>query len=164
MKQVILIFLCFIGLACSQNQMSERDLKRQQRLSTLEVKRQELTRVSGRYLGVLTKQDEYSQNVRLNLEVKDVPEVIEGEIDPVLVPKLIGTLRFLLGEDGGHEYIDAPISSSDFNAQDSGLYLVAKHDQFGDLIMQLRLDDPTLSGTWNAPSLGVSGVLDLRKE
>jgi hypothetical protein len=86
----------------------------------------------------------------------------EGEVDPVLVPRLIGTLRFLLGQE--HEYIDAPITSSDFNATNSILSLVAKHEQFGDLVMQLALRDRTLSGDWNAPSLGANGTIDLVKE
>jgi hypothetical protein len=157
------LFLCFGFVAgCSQNKLSDRDVKRQQRIATLEIKRQELSRVAGRYPGTLTKRDDYTQDVRLTLEIKDVPEVQEGEVDPVLVPRLIGTLRFLLGQE--HEYIDAPITSSDFNATNSILSLVAKHEQFGDLVMQLTLRDRTLSGDWNAPSLGANGTIDLVKE
>lgn len=142
--------------ACGTKKLSERDQALQKQQQGVDLKRSELTKIAGQYLGELSSLDGTSHRVRLNLEVKDVPEAANGT-DPVLIPKLLGSLRFILGDEDMGENIDAPIQSSEFLKAKNQLSIVAKHAQFGDLVMSATADGSVVDGTWNAASVSRSG-------
>lgn len=168
MKSKSILILSILGLslmACSQQKPSDRDLARQQEINLAEVKRAELAQVEGRYVGTLLGSAGYEQPVVLNLEVRDVPEDNPGEgVDPILIPKLVGYLRFLYGNEDLGEYSDAPIRSAEYYAAQRKLNIVVVHSQFQELILNLTAQHNSASGSWGAASVGASGTVQLNME
>jgi len=82
----------------------------------------------------------------------------------VLVPKLIGYLRFLYGSEEVGEYSDAPVGSAEYFAAPGRLNLVVVHSQFQDLVLNVSVQGADLVGVWSAASVGASGTLRLSRE
>lgn len=151
--------------ACSQQKPSDRDIARQQEISLAEVKRAELAQVEGRYQGMLLGDSGFEQPVILSLQVRDIPEDNPGEgVDPILIPKLVGYLRFLYGNEDLGEYSDAPIKSAEYYSNQKKLNIVVNHSQFGDLILNLSVQNEDASGSWGAGSVGASGTAQFNME
>lgn len=166
MKRALLLAVISLG-ACSQGKISERDMKRQQQQDQANLKRQELTTVAGKYIGQLRNPaDNVDMDVLLDLEVKDLPESTTEGVDPVLVPKIVGTLRIYAGAAGGTEFWDAAIVESEYKPAQNLISLVVQQDQFGRMILQLDVKDEgkVLSGTWAANASGKTGTVYVTKE
>ncbi|MBP7843508.1 MAG: hypothetical protein KA116_01715 [Proteobacteria bacterium] len=99
----------------------------------------------------------------LRIAVQDVPVVVEGQTDPILTPKLTGSLRFLLGNEDAGEYTDAAIDSAEYISSRKQLNLVVNHSQFSKMILNSTHNEPTLSGNWSAASVGISGTSTLQR-
>ncbi len=147
---------------CGTKKLSERDQALQKQQQGVDLKRSELMQIAGQYLGDIKSTDGTVHRVRLMLEVKDVPEAREGT-DPMLIPRLLGSLRFILGDEGMGENIDAPIQSSEFIKAKDQLSLVAKHNQFGELVVSAIAKDGVVSGTWNAAAVSRSGEIRVER-
>lgn len=158
-----LVALLLFGVGCSQQKLNERDVKRNQEVATAEALRAEYQQVAGVYDGELLGTDDYQQDVVLRIAVQDVPVDAEGQTDPVLTPKLTGSLRFLIGSEEAGEYTDAAIESAEYISSRKQLNLVVNHSQFNKMILNLTLNEPTLSGNWSAASVGVSGTTALQR-
>lgn len=155
-----LIFL--LGtLSCSQQKISDQERRREQEIAAAESLRQEYKQVVGVYTGELLGDNDYQQDVTLSLSIQDIPVVVEGQVDPVLTPKLVGQLRLVFSE---LEFIDAPIQSSEYFAAQKRLNLLVNHSQTGEMSFNLVLSNSQLSGTWVAPTAGNSGTTTLNKE
>ena len=115
----------------------------------------------GVYHGELLGANDYQQDVILSLSIQDIPVVVEGQVDPVLTPKLVGQLRLVFSDI---EFIDAPIQSSEYFAAQKRLNLLVNHSQTGEMSFNLVLSNSQLSGTWVAPTAGNSGTTTLNKE
>ena len=159
---VCLVILIFAN-GCSQKKLSERDRKLQDRQQKIDVKKNELLPLTGKYIGTLIGENEYLQNVKLFLEVKDIPES-SGQGDPVLTPKIVGNLRFLYGSEQGHEYIDCSVVSAEFNKSTRQLTVIVTHKQFNEMILSGTVAEKRFIGAWNASSLGMRGTFRLDKE
>lgn len=152
------VIALFALAACTQGKISERELRRQQQTDQANLKRQELESVAGAYRGTLKNDSGYNQTVLLNLDVKDLPKETEDSVDPILVPKLVGGLRFQFGGDDSREYVDAGIDDSDYSPSRKTIVLVVKHQQFDRMILRLEvIGDHTLEGTWTAATVNASG-------
>ncbi len=149
--------------ACSQQKLNERDVKRNQEVAAADALRAEYQAVAGTYDGALVGSNDYLQAVVLRIAVQDVPVEAEGQTDPVLTPKLIGTLRFLIGNEEAGEFTDGAIESSEYIFSRRQLNLVVNHSQFNKMILNLTLNDSVLSGSWSASSVGVSGTTALQR-
>ncbi len=162
-KFSILILSSILLAACSQKKLNERDIKRNQEVATAEAQRTEYQAVAGVYDGKLLGSDDYQQEIVLRLAVQDVPVDEEGQADPVLTPKLTGTLRFLIGSEDSGEYTDAAIESAEYIATRKQLNLVLNHAQFNKMVMNLTLNTTVLSGNWGASTVGASGTVEITK-
>lgn len=160
---VLAALLCFTFSSCSQKKLSERDRKLQERQQSIDVKKNELAPLVGTYYGQLKGADDYKQNIKLVLEVKDVPES-DGQADPILIPKLVGNLRFVYGLQDSDEYIDSAIKSAEYNASTRQLTLVVTHQQFNEMHLSGVVNSSLISGNWSASSLGVRGDFQVNKE
>lgn len=162
----LLILACVsLGLSsgCSSKKLSERDQALQKQQQGVDLKRGELARIAGQYVGSFSSNDGTSHRVRLILVVKDVPEN-GGNADPVLVPKLLGSLRFILGDEELGENIDAAIQSSEFIKARNQLSLVIKHVQFGEMVVSATVSGRIIVGSWNASGVSRSGQIQVEKE
>ena len=162
MKTIGLLLLCALQIACSQNKLSDRDRELQDRQRSIDLKKGELMPLAGEYWGELTGANGYRQNVKLFLEVREVPEG-DGKTDVILVPKLLGTLRFYFGEDDPNERIDCAIKSSEYIKASQRLALVIENPQFKEMVVTADADGKQVSGSWNAVSVGNSGSLELTR-
>ncbi len=149
--------------SCSRNTISERDAIREQKLAAAETKRQELQLVTGSYFGKFSQVNGVEQNVSLNIEIKDIPIVSEGSVDPVMTPTLTGYFRFNFGEGSlkDSEYIGFSIQKADYNPNQDKLDLVVSNNDYNDIIITGYLSGANLTGTWTAPSAATSGSLNL---
>ena len=163
LRVVTMMALALSLLACAPKKISERDQALQKQQQGIDLKRGELNQIAGRYAGVFTSTDGISHDVRIILEVKDIPESAGGA-DPVLVPRLLGSFRFVLGDEDAGENVDAPIRSSEFIKAKSQLLLVVRHPQFGDLVLSTVVSGAEISGTWNAASLSRSGQVRVKRQ
>ena len=152
-----------ITVSCSQKKLSEQELRRQQELLTADKIRAELEQVAAVYEGNIESSSGLNQKIRLIMNVRDVPVVVEGSPDPVLTPRLVGNLRFIYNEQA-NEYIDAPIKAAEFLRTRSSLNLIVSHSQFGELTFNYLVEPGDLTGIWNAPSVGVSGTSKVRRK
>jgi hypothetical protein len=165
MKVIVtsLIGLTFaFTVGCSTKRLSDRDKFLQEQQQGADLKRGELNTVAGEYLGELIGSDGLNHNVRLILQVKDVSET-KGDADPVLIPKLLGSLRFILGNEDMNEVIDCPIKTSEYVKARGLISIVVSHAQFGELVISGTADGSTVSGTWNASSVSRNGRILVRK-
>ena len=156
--------LLFMGIAaCSKSKLSDRDIQKQKDVSVAEAKKNDLSKVSGIYEGYLTGANEYRQFVRLSLEVKDVPVTREGSAEAVPTPKLFGSLRFVIGSEDANEFVDTAVKEADYYPQNEKLDVIVNHEQFGDLLLTMKRDDNSLTGSWRAPTVGAQGDVTLSK-
>ncbi len=164
-SSTLLTTICAVLLlgACTGKKLSDRDQKLQQQKSQGEAKKQELAVVGGQYHGQLKSDAGLEQAILLNLEIKEVPESQEGSVDPVLVPKIVGYLRFLYGGVNTDEYVDCIIKQADYRGQSQDLYLVVNHAQFGDLNIEGKRNENVLQGRWKAAQVGASGTIQVNK-
>lgn len=166
-KQIAgLLFLLLLITSCAKSSISERDAKREQLKSAAETKRKELQVVAGDYQGTLTQVAGLDQNTTLSLEIKDIPTVVEGNVDPVPVPTLKGFLRFNLGAGaGGAEFVSFSIDKADFDPRRNKLDLVVSNPQFKEMVISTVFDGTSkLSGTWTSPSSAASGSVALDRK
>ena len=164
MKRLFTVFgiLSLIFSACTQKKLSERDQKLQERQQAIDVKKNELGPLAGTYYGQLTGENSYNQNIKVVLEVKDVPQS-DGQADPILIPKLVGNLRFLYGSEDSNEYIDCVIKSAEYNKSTHQISLVIVHQQFNEMLLSGIVSSNKISGSWNAASVGVRGDFQVDK-
>lgn len=158
--------ILFSLAACSQgSQLTEREQRREAEKYAAATKRRELDEVAGVYQGQLTSPTGVNQFVILNLEVKDLPDATREGVDPVLVPKIVGHLRFRFGGADSKEYIDAPVIESDYAPSTRTVHLVVNHAQFDRMILQMQLspEGRILNGTWNAETVGLKGDLNVER-
>lgn len=159
---LLLKLTLLLGAAsCSQQKISAQERAREQEIAAAEILRQEYKQVVGVYSGELLGNNEYQQDVVLTLSIQDIPVVVEGQVDPVLTPKLVGQLRLLFSE---LEFIDAPVQSAEYFAIQKKLNLVVNHAQTGEMSLNLTLTGNNLSGTWVAPTAGNSGTTLLDRD
>ncbi len=150
--------------ACAKSSISDRDARRTQLTNAGEVKRKELMLVAGRYQGLLTQTSGPNQSVLLNLEIKDIPTPVEGEVDPIMTPILTGYLRFNFAVGGdANEYIGFAIQKAEFDPNREKLDLVLTHADYKDLIVTMERKDAALKGTWTAPSIASSGTIEVQR-
>lgn len=152
--------------ACSQGTpLTEREQRREAEKHAAATKRRELDEVAGVYQGQLTSPTGVNQFVILNLEVKELPDATREGVDPVLVPKIVGHLRFQFGPADSKEYLDAPVSESEYAPSSRTIHLVVNHAQFDRMILQMQLspEGRSLSGTWNAETVGLKGDLSVER-
>lgn len=162
---ILMIAGLFLTLSCAKNSLSDRDAKREQIKSSAETKRKELQIVAGEYNGILTQGSGVDQNTTLSLEIKDVPMVVEGQVDPVPVPTLKGFLRFNLGSAGtGAEFIGFAIDKADFEPKRNKLDLVVSNPDYKEMVISATLSGSKLNGTWTAPSTASSGTISLDRK
>lgn len=159
-----LLLLVFISLmsACSRQGMSERDKRREQTRINNEIKKRELAKVGGRYLGVLKSANSNSaQRVILELDVKELPESSQDNSSPdaILTPKLSGAVRFDYGEDasGQKETVVFGLTQSEFDNAANRLNLVSNNEDFKDLLFSLTSEGDGLAGNWTSPQSSMSG-------
>ena len=158
-----LFLACMIALSgCNQKQLSERDKSLQDRQQQRDLKKAELTPIAGTYAGELSGPNGYKQNVMLMLEVRDVAEGNDST-DTVLVPKLLGNLRFYFGRADVAEFIDAPIRSSEYVKASKQITMVVEHAQFREMSITGLADGQSVEGQWSAPSLGAGGGVKTRR-
>lgn len=158
----LIVFIVVPVIGCSQKKLSDRDRQLQDQQQANDLKKVELAPIAGEYTGELTGTNGYRQTIRLSLEVRDVPEN-DGKPDAILVPKLLGTLRFYFGEIDSTEFIDAPVKSSEYIKARDQLSLVLEHAQFKEMVITGTADGASINGSWNAASLGVSGAIRVQR-
>ena len=157
------LFFGFFSSACSSNKLSERDKFLQDQQQGIDVKKGELSSVAGEYVGTLTSSDGSIHNVKLILQVKDVPEA-KGDADPVLIPKLLGSLRFIIGNEALGENIDCAIKSSEYVKARNQISLVVFHAQFNELVISATANGSQITGTWNATSVSRNGQIQVSRK
>lgn len=163
--KVFILGLGLIALTGCEEQLSERDVKMQQQLNQNDIKRKELLQVAGVYGGAFNAQSRNPQQIRLKMEVKDLPNPNDTSVDPILYPTLVGHLRMIIGEEEAGEYIDCPITKSEFVATAKRLHLVVTNEQFKEMDLMLsQVNSAKLEGNWTAPAVGQSGDATLAKE
>ena len=148
--------------ACSSKKLSDRDKFLQDQQQGADLKRGELSTVAGEYVGELKGTDGTVHNVKLFLQVKDVSET-KGDADPVLIPKLLGSLRFILGDESNGEHIDCAIKSSEYIKASGKISIVVSHAQFGELVISGTANGRDVSGSWNASSVSRGGQINVVK-
>ncbi len=155
----------FISSSCARNTMSERDVKKEQKVAAAETKRQELQLIVGTYHGKFSQANGVEQNVSLKIEIKDIPTPSEGSVDPVMTPTLTGYFRFNVGNgsDKDSEYIGFAVQKADFNPGQNKLDLVVTNNDYKDIIITAYLNGANLTGNWTAPTAAVSGELNLTR-
>ncbi len=163
--RLVFIILSLGLLTACEEQLSERDVKMQQQLNQNEVKRKELLQVSGKYMGLFNEGSRGEQNIKLEMEVKDLPAAGDTSVDPILYPTLVGHLRMILGDEELGEYIDCPIQKSEYVASNKRLHLIVSNEQFKEMDLMLsQVQGSLLQGTWTAPAVGQSGKASLVRE
>lgn len=161
-KILVAILSVVLCAACSKNTMSERDIKLQQMKNTAEIKRKELLQISAVYKGIFSTSDGLSQPSKLSLEIKDVPSVIEGQVDPVMTPVLVGYLRLFFSESE-QDFENFTIQKADFDVSKQKVDIVLIHEKYKDTFMTLNKKESELKGSWTMPSFSASGSIELKK-
>jgi hypothetical protein len=152
-------------LGCAKNELSDRDIKKSQLTNDAEIKRRELLLVAGTYPGQMVQSNGITQVVLLTLEVKDIPTVVEGQIDPIMIPILTGYLKMFLGSGANpNEFIGFAVQKAEFDPNTEKLDLVLTHVDYKELLFALVRKEPTLNGNWTAPALSLSGTAALERK
>lgn len=163
MRHVLLaVAVAFSAMGCAKKKMSDRETTREQARIDAEAKRQELSPAAGVYRGTLTY-GQLAQDVTLTLDLKDMPDPDTGQIDPVLVPVLAGSLRLTFGSTDTGEHISWSIAKADFSAASDKIDLVLVNETFKELLVTLNRSGDALAGTWNATTLSSSGDIALTR-
>ncbi|MEZ4750371.1 MAG: hypothetical protein R3B54_07015 [Bdellovibrionota bacterium] len=145
--------------ACSKESLSERDSRLEQIRNQAERKRKELKQVVGLYRGDFEFQGD-TMPASVRLEIFDVPTLVEGHVDPVMVPVLTGYLH--LRQPPEHEPFG--IESSEYDAKLRKLTLVLKNPVHGSLYVTSQYEGSALRGRWSAPLFGGGGEGDIDLE
>ncbi len=156
------LLLVLANSACSKSSLSQRDGRREQMRNTAESKRRELQTVEGHYLGTLAQSSGAQQNVSVDLQIKDIPQPVDGEVDPVPTPVLTGFLRILLG-DGPDEFVGFGIDKAEFDPKRGSLNIVCSNEQSKEMILALIVSGANLRGNWTAPKASASGAIILQR-
>jgi hypothetical protein len=127
-----------------------------------EAKRRELAIVEGSYVGVLTQSSGFEQSVSVDLQIKDIPQPVDGEVDPVPTPVLTGFLRLMLG-DGPDEFVGFGIEKAEFDPKRNILNIVCSNEQSKEMILALTVSGSHLGGSWTAPKVSTSGEISLER-
>ena len=155
------VILSIALLSCSKNSVSDRDLKREQLRASAETKRAELKAIEGEYSGKTVQSNGKTQKVSLRLDIKDIPNAVEGQVDPVMTPILTGYLCFTFGQ--GCDPNTSPgyaVQKADYDPNRKALDLVV--DSSGEsIIFSLIKTDSKLEGTWTMPTSVSSGTVSL---
>lgn len=159
----VLTTLFIVCGGCSKETLSERDLAREQARARADIKRFELDSIAGIYNGELTEASESTLNALLNLEAKDTPTPVDGQVDPILVPALTGYLRVIVGS-GLAEHVNYSVTRSEYDPSKKKLTFVASNTQFKDMYFSLDSENHRLSGSWNAPEAGTTGTATFLKK
>lgn len=154
----LVLFVALLS-ACSKQTLSERDSRLEQIRNQAERKRKELKSVVGLYVGEFEFRGDVIPS-KVRLEIFDVPTLVEGQVDPIMIPVLTGYLH--LREPPEHEPFG--IESSEYDAKLKKLTLVLKNPVYGNLYATLQVTDGILSGRWSAPLFGGGGEGDLDLE
>jgi Na+-transporting NADH:ubiquinone oxidoreductase subunit NqrC len=149
--------------SCAKSPMSDRDIKLQQQKNNAENKRKELLQIAAIYRGTFTADQEVSSNIKLVLEIKDVPSYQEGQVDPVMVPTLTGYMRIFYSESEDKDYENFAIQKADYDINKQKTDIVLIHDKHKEIFVTLSKKMDRLAGTWTAPSSSVSGTIDIKK-
>lgn len=153
---------CFILIpssSCGRKKMSERDIRREQLRVNAQKKRKELAPLEGGYRGKFIVGGK-AQDASLAIEIKDLPETEDGQVDPVLMPTMSGSVRLTYGYGEDLEFFSFGTTKADFDIQQNKLDLVVSNGTFKDINLSLILSDKNLSGTWTAPSSSSSGTAE----
>ena len=156
----ILSLIVFSIWSCGSNKKSERDVRREQIRNNADTKRKELDLVSGQYFGKLLSQSRDPKKVTLDLTIKEVPQEVEGEVDPIMVPTLSGYVKFSYGaiDSTTGEQISFKLSNSNYDAKTGKIDIQATNESFKELALTLKNDaQGNLEGTWLSPDLTASG-------
>lgn len=157
----LLVGLSF-NMSCAKKKMSDRDTRREQLRNTAETKRQELSPATGLYRGVI-KQGDFDQDATLQLVLKDVPDTSAGEVDPVLVPILTGSLRLTYGDAQKGEFYSFGVQKADFDKNRGKIDILAVNEQHSEVLLSLTQNSEELEGNWNAPASSASGEVALAR-
>lgn len=145
---------------CSGKKMSDRETRREQQRVNAEVKRQELSPASGEFHGFIIQNDQ-RQDASLRLELKDVPDTSAGDVDPVLIPMLSGSLRLTYGNRGEGSFYSFAIQKADFEPQSARLDLVAANETLKEIVLTLHRTPQGYTGSWTSPSSSAAGTIEL---
>lgn len=164
-----LIALGLVTSCGSQKNRSERDLNREQKRSQSRSKEEELKTVAGTYKGFIHVSEEYKLKTSLKLDIQNIVSRSEGEIDPVLIPQLVGSLKLSSRKITEEEKYDTVIFSSkdtDFDPKLDRLSLQFFNEVYGNLEVSLLLKENSagrliLAGEWNIPKHSLSGSMTL---
>ncbi|MBY0371936.1 hypothetical protein K2X33_14720 [bacterium] len=147
--------------------MSERDIRREQFRMNAESKRQELSIVAGHYQGVLLQKANdggfLEQEVEVDIQIKDIPRQIDGDVDPILTPILTGYLKLLVGSGVG-EFLGFGVEKAEYDPKRFQLDLVCKNLKSEQIILSLAVAADNLSGTWTSPEASVSGEAKFERQ
>lgn len=157
------VILLVLTGACAKSSLSQRDARREQMRNMAEAKRLELSTVRGRYIGSLLQTGNAVQVVSLDLHIRDIPQAVDGEVDPVPTPILTGFLRFILG-DGPEDFISLGIDKAEFDPKRSRIDVVCSNDQIKEMTLALNVEGQKLSGNWTAPKSSTSGRVALERQ
>jgi hypothetical protein len=128
-----------------------------------ETKKNELSQISGDYSGSMLSLNETPRNIVLHLTVTEEPYSQNGEIDPIMMPKLSGFLKFPVGTSNASEYYSFKIVRGDFDPKRQNLDLVVEHAEFGEMKLTMSLTPVGFTGSWQANSLSLVGTITLSR-
>lgn len=163
---IVLSLLLASSWSCSKKTMNDRDVRREQRRIDAHKKQQEMSHIPGDYRGVMTDSTARNQDVSLHIEIKDVPDMPQGEggqVDPVLIPTVSGALNLTYGSGAGLESYSFGTTSTDFDSSSSHLTLVVSNTQLKDIKLSLEAMGEQLTGTWSSSSTSTSGNITLTR-
>lgn len=166
---LLLLTFAVLSSGCAKNSLSERDIRREQFRSNAESKRRELSIVAGSYQGVLIQRSNpadgnpLEQDVALDIQIKDIPRQIDGDIDPILTPILTGYLKLVVGAGIG-EYLGFGVEKAEYDPKRFQLDLVCRNLRSEQIILSLSVAADSLSGTWTSPEASVSGEAKFERQ
>lgn len=163
-SKLLLMACVFFLSSCSQKSISERDLRLNQQRNAAEAKRKELQLVEGAYLGNMAQSNGISQSVSIRFEIKDIPTTVEEGVDSFLVPILTGFMKIHFGETfQTSEYIGFAIQKAEYDPKREKLDVVVENESYKAIMLSLNHSDTWLRGHWTAPSLSLSGTIEIQK-
>lgn len=155
--------MLFLFSGCSKKKLTDRESKKEQQRATAHQKKKELDGIAGVYAGTLQSSGK-SRDLLLTLQIAEVPDTTEGTIDPVMIPKLTGSLKLLFGPLTQGEFYTFAVTTSEFDSKSGKLDLTLNNEVFKDLSLTvLKKSEDSLVGTWVAPTLAANGDLTFVK-
>jgi hypothetical protein len=161
-RTMLLMLVFVVGVSgCARKSLSARDARRQQLHSNAEAKRLELQGAIGNYWGVMRSGEGVTRDAELILGIKDVPSMEPGQVDPVPVPVLSGSLQLRFGPRDNDEFFGFEIQKAEFDENRGALNLIAVNDTLKEISLALRRDGERLTGRWTSLAHGVSGDVEM---